>query len=109
MQELLQFFPIQLAHVELIAEPGDVAVVALVRGGNQQQTLGLQHTLESGDQLLLGRKKVENWIVWIVVDVLYVGLYVYKGLNLTAFLYALFVVLAYTGLRAWSNIARRDA
>ncbi len=60
-------------------------------------------------QLLLGRKKVENWIVWIVVDVLYVGLYVYKDLNLTAFLYALFVVLAWTGLRAWSNIARRDA
>jgi nicotinamide mononucleotide transporter len=60
-------------------------------------------------QLLLGRKKVENWIVWIVVDVLYVGLYVYKGLTLTAFLYALFVVLAWTGWRAWSNIARRDA
>ncbi|OON64559.1 transporter [Massilia sp. KIM] len=60
-------------------------------------------------QLLLGRKKVENWHVWIAVDILYVGLYVYKGLNLTAVLYAVFVVLAWTGLRAWSNIARRDA
>ncbi|RZJ84013.1 MAG: nicotinamide riboside transporter PnuC [Massilia sp.] len=60
-------------------------------------------------QLLLGRKKVENWLVWIVVDVLYVGLYVYKGLILTAILYAVFVVLAWTGWRAWSNIARRDA
>ena len=59
-------------------------------------------------QLLLGRKKVENWLVWIVVDVLYVGLYVYKGLNLTAVLYAVFVLLAWTGWRAWSNIARRD-
>ena len=60
-------------------------------------------------QLLLGRKKVENWHVWIVVDILYVGLYVYKGLNLTAFLYGVFVLLAWTGLRAWGNIARRDA
>ena len=60
-------------------------------------------------QLLLGRKKVENWHVWIVVDILYVGLYVYKGLNLTAVLYAVFVLLAWTGLRAWGNIARRDA
>lgn len=60
-------------------------------------------------QLLLGRKKIENWQVWIAVDVLYVGLYVYKGLMLTAVLYAVFVVLAWTGLRAWSNIARRDA
>ncbi|WP_020654137.1 nicotinamide riboside transporter PnuC [Massilia niastensis] len=60
-------------------------------------------------QLLLGRKKVENWHVWIVVDVLYVGLYVYKGLMLTAVLYGVFVLLAWTGLRAWGNIARRDA
>ncbi|MBQ5949494.1 nicotinamide riboside transporter PnuC [Massilia sp. ST3] len=60
-------------------------------------------------QLLLGRKKVENWHVWIVVDILYVGLYVYKGLMLTAFLYGVFVLLAWTGLRAWGNIARRDA
>lgn len=60
-------------------------------------------------QLLLGRKKVENWLVWIVVDVLYVGLYVYKDLHLTAILYAVFVVLAWSGWRAWSNIARRDA
>ena len=60
-------------------------------------------------QLLLGRKKAENWLVWIVVDVLYVGLYVYKDLHLTAILYAVFVVLAWTGWRAWSNIARRDA
>jgi nicotinamide mononucleotide transporter len=51
--------------------------------------------------VLLSRKKVENWIVWIVVDVLYVGLYLYKGLALTAVLYAVFVVLAVIGLAAW--------
>ena len=33
-------------------------------------------------QLLLSRKKIENWIVWIVVDILYVVLYVYKDLML---------------------------
>ena len=56
-------------------------------------------------QLLLARKKVENWHVWLVVDVLYVGLYIYKDLHVTALLYAVFVVLAARGLRAWSNIA----
>jgi nicotinamide mononucleotide transporter len=56
--------------------------------------------------LLTARKKVENWHTWIVVDVLYVGLYVYKGLHLTAVLYALFVVLAVLGLRAWRAAAR---
>ncbi|MFC5462142.1 nicotinamide riboside transporter PnuC [Massilia niabensis] len=56
-------------------------------------------------QFLLARKKVENWHVWVIVDVLYVGLYVFKDLHVTAVLYAVFVVLAARGLRAWSNIA----
>ncbi|MEN3275236.1 MAG: nicotinamide mononucleotide transporter [Massilia sp.] len=57
-------------------------------------------------QFLLARKKVENWHVWVIVDVLYVGLYVYKDLHVTAVLYAVFVLLALRGLRAWSNIAQ---
>jgi nicotinamide mononucleotide transporter len=54
-------------------------------------------------QLLLSRKKLENWHVWIIVDVLYVGLYVYKNLMLTAILYGLFVLMAIMGLRVWSK------
>jgi nicotinamide mononucleotide transporter len=60
-------------------------------------------------QLLLSRKKVENWHLWIAIDLLYVGLYVYKMLYLTAFLYAVFVVLAWIGLRTWSRAAQREA
>lgn len=60
-------------------------------------------------QLLTAKKKIENWHTWIVVDVLYVGLYIYKGLHLTAVLYAVFVVLAVLGLRAWTAAARADA
>lgn len=54
-------------------------------------------------QLLLARKKLENWHTWIIVDVLYVGLYAYKNLYLTAVLYAIFVVLAAQGLRTWKR------
>jgi len=54
-------------------------------------------------QLLLSRKKVENWHVWIIVDVLYVALYLHKHLVLTAVLYAVFVGMAVIGLRAWSS------
>jgi nicotinamide mononucleotide transporter len=60
-------------------------------------------------QVLLSRKKVENWTVWIVVDVLYVGLYVYKHLMLTAILYAVFVVMAVLGLRAWARAVEKAA
>jgi nicotinamide mononucleotide transporter len=56
-------------------------------------------------QLLLSRKKIENWHVWIAVDVLYVGLYWYKHLVLTGILYAVFVVLAVIGLRSWQAAA----
>lgn len=47
------------------------------------------------------RRHVAAWWLWIVVDVLYVGEYVYKALPVTAVLYAGFVVLAVIGLRAW--------
>ncbi|HEU4372180.1 MAG TPA: nicotinamide mononucleotide transporter family protein, partial [Telluria sp.] len=56
-------------------------------------------------QALLSRKKLENWHAWIVVDILYVGLYVYKNLVLTAILYAVFVLMAVVGLRAWRRAA----
>lgn len=56
-------------------------------------------------QLLLSRKKIENWIVWIVVDILYVVLYVHKQLMLTAVLYAVFVAMAMIGLLAWKKAA----
>lgn len=58
-------------------------------------------------QVLLSRKKVENWLVWIVVDLLYVGLYLHKSLYLTAILYALFILMAIIGMRAWSKAAAR--
>jgi nicotinamide mononucleotide transporter len=47
------------------------------------------------------QKYIANWWLWIVVDLIYIGEYVYKGLNLTAGLYALFVLLAMLGLRDW--------
>lgn len=58
-------------------------------------------------QVLLSRKKIENWVIWIAVDVLYVGLYIYKNLMLTAALYAVFVIMATMGLRAWSKTCQQ--
>ena len=53
------------------------------------------------------RKHVANWWTWIVVDVLYVGEYVYKDLWLTAVLYAVLVGLAVVGLRDWTAASHR--
>ena len=52
-------------------------------------------------QLLLNRKKLENWILWIIVDISYIGLYIHRGLFSTAVLYAIFLGIATAGLFAW--------
>ncbi|HSG91566.1 MAG TPA: nicotinamide riboside transporter PnuC [Pseudomonadales bacterium] len=47
------------------------------------------------------RKKLENWILWFVVDVLATGIYFYKGLDFYALLYLVYVGMAVAGYRAW--------
>ncbi|TAN05120.1 MAG: nicotinamide riboside transporter PnuC [Rhodanobacteraceae bacterium] len=49
------------------------------------------------------RRHVAAWWLWIIVDVIYVGEYVYKRLDITSVLYAGFVVLAVLGLRHWQR------
>lgn len=55
-------------------------------------------------QAWMAQKRLECWPLWLVLDVLFVGLFVYKALYLTAGLYALFTLLAVQGWLAW----RRD-
>lgn len=56
-------------------------------------------------QWLLGRKYVENWTAWLVVNAVSVALFAYKGLWLTVVLYAIFIVMSVAGLRAWRRLA----
>ena len=61
-------------------------------------------------QYLMTRKYVENWVVWMAVDVVAVGVYGAKELYLTAGLYALFLVLCVLGLVSWvKSMAGRPA
>ncbi len=54
-------------------------------------------------QWMLTRKWIENWVIWIAVDVVYVGIYAAKQLYLTAGLYAVFLGLATLGLLEWKK------
>jgi nicotinamide mononucleotide transporter len=50
-----------------------------------------------------GRRHIAAWWLWIAVDVIYVGEYIYKHLLITSVLYAGFIVLAAIGLRSWQQ------
>ncbi len=52
-------------------------------------------------QFWAARRHAENWLLWIAADLVYVGMFVFKGLWLTAGLYAALVVLAVLGWRQW--------
>ncbi|MDL2305128.1 nicotinamide riboside transporter PnuC [Bacteroides sp. OttesenSCG-928-D19] len=53
---------------------------------------------------MLARKYLEQWFVWIVVDVVSVGLYIYKELYFTAGLYGLYAVIAIFGYLNWKKM-----
>ena len=60
-------------------------------------------------QGMMTRKWIENWLVWISVDVVYVGMYLYKQLYVTAVLYAVFLGLSVLGLREWRAALEAEA
>jgi len=55
-------------------------------------------------QVFLARKVLENWLIWIFVDIIYVGVYIFKHLDLTAIMYGVYVGIAIWGFYDW----RRD-
>ena len=62
-------------------------------------------------QWMMTRKILENWAVWMAVDVVYVGMFIFKHLYLTAGLYTVFFVLAAMGYVQWkrSLVERRES
>nr|WP_314841180.1 nicotinamide riboside transporter PnuC [uncultured Microbacterium sp.] len=59
-------------------------------------------------QYMLNRKWIENWFVWICVDIAFVGLSIVAGLWVIAALYLLFIGLCVIGYRSWRRAAATD-
>lgn len=56
---------------------------------------------------LMARKKLENWVAWIITDLISIPLYFYKGLVLTSFQFLVFTILAFAGYAAWRNSLKK--
>ncbi|MEM6640459.1 MAG: nicotinamide riboside transporter PnuC [Pseudomonadota bacterium] len=70
----------------------------------------LTTTLSVMASLLMLKKIIENWVLWIVMDLIAIPIYVLKGLYVTAGLYVIFLGLSVIGLLRWSeDYAAREA
>lgn len=57
-------------------------------------------------QYLLTQKKIENWIIWIAVNLVAMPIYLIKGLHVTSGLYFVYLILAVMGLMEWRRVMR---
>ena len=57
---------------------------------------------------LMARKKIENWIYWIIGDIISVPLYFYKGFTFTSFQYLIFTIIAIFGYLEWKKLLNKE-
>jgi nicotinamide mononucleotide transporter len=92
------------ALLALIAAAGSAVLGAFLHRATDAALPFMDSFLSSTSlvaQWMMTKKLLENWLVWIGVDVLYVGMFIFKGLFLTAGLYAVFLALAVKGYLDW--------
>lgn len=82
---------------------GTAALTLVLRaaGGSAPLPDALTTVLSLAAQYLLNRKLLENWLLWIVADIIYIRLYLARGLSLTAVLYLIFLGLCVAGWLSW--------
>jgi nicotinamide mononucleotide transporter len=93
-----------VAALTLAAWPALAAVLARFTDSDVPWLDALPTVGSIAGQFLLGRKLVENWPVWLAVNVVSVGLFSVKALWLTVALYAVFALLSIAGWRSWTKI-----
>jgi len=107
-------------HVRTLGPKGRLAALLVTLAAWPLLGLFLQHRTDSPlpywdalptvasitGQWLLGRKYQENWPVWVMVNLVSIGLFALKGYWLTVVLYAVFVPMSVAGWRAWQRQLR---
>jgi len=103
-----------LLLLTLMGTTGFALLLEYLTGSPYPLTEALTTTLSVIASWMAARKILESWLVWIVADAIYVGLYIATELYPTLLLYALYLGLATTGYIAWrtsylSNTILREA
>ena len=110
-------------RIEPIAGTTVLLQLVLAAGGGLIFGLSLKHLTDAAVPMLdaqlaafsllatywTSRKHIATWILWVVVDIVYVAMFIYKDLFLTAALYAAFVGMALFGWWQWQRIYQQQA
>lgn len=118
-QKKSQSSPLRISHIPLSTAIGSVSVFMAVWLGiylilyyltDSQVPVcdSFTTSLSIVAMWLLARKYIEQWIAWMIVDAVCVGLYIYKGIYFYAGLYAIYTVVAVFGYRKWRSIMVRN-
>jgi nicotinamide mononucleotide transporter len=90
-----------------------IAVMVLALRGFTNSTVPVLDATVTGlsvaAQVFMARKRLENWWVWIVANLLSIGLLAYKHLYITAGLYAVFLAICVLGLVEWTRSWRKES
>jgi nicotinamide mononucleotide transporter len=97
------------ASVFVVIATACLALALRAAGGAAPVMDGFITALSVAAQYLLNRKTIENWLPWIVVDIVSVWLYISRGLRLTAVLYFIFLCLCVAGLLNWRRSLKAQA
>ena len=57
---------------------------------------------------LMAKRKIENWIIWIIADIISVPLYFYKGLTFSSMQFLLFTIIAILGYLEWKRLLQKQ-
>jgi nicotinamide mononucleotide transporter len=56
---------------------------------------------------LMAKRKIENWILWIIADAISIPLYFHKGLTFSSFQFILFTIIAILGYKEWKRFLQK--
>nr|WP_294794130.1 nicotinamide riboside transporter PnuC [uncultured Mucilaginibacter sp.] len=101
---------VRITSHQIVLSAIGVAVVTVFLGSVLKYTTASYPYLDSFcaacsvvAQVLLARKVLENWLIWVFVNIIYVGIYLFKDLHLTAIMYAIYVPIAVLGYLDWKK------
>ena len=101
---------VRITNSQILLSIGGVAIVTFFLGSVLKYTTASYPYLDSFcaacsvvAQVLLARKVLENWLIWVFVDIIYVGIYIFKDLHITAIMYGIYIPIAVLGYMDWKK------